>query len=73
MCPRYKIVVVVGHNGVKSLPEVASKMSSNKNSMKYVVSKLVNFPKLYPKHVAALAHKYGPFFVRFFIFKFGTF
>ena len=29
VCPRYKIVVVVGHNGVKSLPEVASKMSSN--------------------------------------------
>jgi hypothetical protein len=35
----------------------------------YVVSKRVNFLKLYSKHVAGLVHKYGPVFVRFFILK----
>ena len=59
---------------VKSMVEISQNFVGiseymNFNFTRYVVSKLVNFQKLYPKHVAALVHKYGPVFVRFFIFK----
>ena len=47
VCPRYKIVVVVGHNGVKSLPEVASKMSS-KNKDEVLREGHKNFAKSLP-------------------------